>query len=60
MKTTPPQNVHEVKAAFYALKQGRDPDQQYQTKFLNIVQVIEQCGYFLGEDLLTREEVYKA
>jgi hypothetical protein len=55
-----PQKVHEVKSAFYALKQGRDSDQIYQTKFLNNVQVIEQCGASLGEDPLTREAVCKA
>ena len=32
-----PLKVHEAKAAFYALKQGRDTDQVYQTKFLNSV-----------------------
>ena len=55
-----PQKVHEVKATFYALKQGRDSDQVYQTKFLNTVQVIEQCGASLGEDPLTRDAVCKA
>ncbi len=49
-----PQKVHETKAAFYSLKQGRDSDQTYQIKFLNTVQVIEQCGASLGEDPLTR------
>jgi hypothetical protein len=44
------QKVHETKAAFYALKQGRDSDQAYQTKFISTVQVIEQCGASLGED----------
>jgi hypothetical protein len=48
-----PQKVHETKAALYALKQGRDSDQAYQTKFMNTVQVIEQCGASLGEDPLT-------
>jgi hypothetical protein len=55
-----PQKVHEVKSAFYGLKQGRDTDQVYQTKFLNTVQVIEQCGASLGEDPMTREVVCKA
>ena len=32
-----PLKVHIAKAAFYALKQGRDTDQVYQTKFLNSV-----------------------
>jgi hypothetical protein len=54
-----PQKVHETKAAFYALKQGRDSDQAYQVKFLNTVQVIEQCGASLGEDPLTRSMVCK-
>jgi hypothetical protein len=40
-----PQKVHDTKAAFYALKQGRDP---------NTVQVIGQCVTSLGEDPLTR------
>jgi hypothetical protein len=44
-----PQKVHEVKAAFYALKEGRDTDQVYQTKLLNSVQVIEKCGASLEE-----------
>jgi hypothetical protein len=44
-----PQKLHETKAAFYALKQGRDSDQEYQIKFMNTVQVIEQCGASLGE-----------
>jgi hypothetical protein len=48
-----PQKVHETKAAFYALKQGRDSDQAYQIKFLNTVQVVDQCGASLGEDPLT-------
>jgi hypothetical protein len=48
-----PQKVHETKAAFYALKQGRDSDQAYQIKLMNTVQVIEQCGASLGEDPLT-------
>jgi hypothetical protein len=54
-----PQKVHETKASFYALKQGRDSDQAYQIKFLNTVQVIEQCGASLGEDPMTREMVCK-
>jgi hypothetical protein len=49
-----PQKVHETKAAFYALKQGRDSDQAYQVRFMNTVEVIEQCGASLGEDPLTR------
>ena len=52
-----PQKVHETKAAFYALNQGRDSDQAYQIRFLNTVQVIEQCGASLGEDPLTRAMV---
>jgi hypothetical protein len=55
-----PQKVHEVKLAFYALRQGRDTDQVYQTKFINTVQVIEQCGASLGEDPMTRAAVCKA
>jgi hypothetical protein len=31
------QKVFEAKCAFYALKQGRDSDQAYQIKFINIV-----------------------
>jgi len=54
-----PQKVHETKAAFYSLKQGKDSDQAYQIKFLNTVQVIEQCGASLGEDPLTRTMVCK-
>jgi hypothetical protein len=53
------QKVHETKAAFYSLKQGRDSDQAYQIKFLNTVQVIEQCGASLGEDPLIRAMVCK-
>jgi hypothetical protein len=49
--------VHETKASFYALKQGRDSDQSYQIRFMNTVQVIEQCGASLGEDPLTRTKV---
>lgn len=49
-----PQKVYETKAAFYTLRQGRDSDQAYQIKFMNTVQVIEQCGASLGEDPLTR------
>ena len=48
-----PQKVHETKASFYALKQGRDSDQAYQVRFVNTVEVIEQCGASLGEDPLT-------
>jgi hypothetical protein len=54
-----PQKVYETKAAFYALRQGRDSDQTYQIKFMNTVQVIEQCGASLGEDPLTRIMVCK-
>lgn len=54
-----PQKVYETKAAFYALRQGRDSDQTYQIKFMNTVQVIEQCGASLGEDPLTRAMVCK-
>ena len=54
-----PQKVHETKAAFYRLKQGKDSDQAYQIKFLNTVQVIEQCGASLGEDPMTRTMVCK-
>jgi hypothetical protein len=49
-----PQKVHETKAAFYTLKQGRDSELAYQIKFLNTVQVIEKRGASLGEDPLTR------
>ncbi len=52
-----PQKVHETKAAFYSLKQGRGSDQAYQVKFMNTVQVIEQCGASLGEDPMTRKMV---
>jgi hypothetical protein len=48
-----PQKVQETKADFYKLKQGRDSDKAYQIKFMNTVQVIEQCGASLGVDLLT-------
>ena len=54
-----PQKVHESKDAFYALKQGKDTDQAYQVKFLNTVQVIEQCGASLGEDPMVRTMVCK-
>jgi hypothetical protein len=54
-----PQNVHETKAAFYALKQGCDSDQAYHVKFMNTVKVIEQCGASLGNDPLTRTLVCK-
>ena len=54
-----PQKVHETKSSFYTLKQGKDSDQVYQTKFLNTVQVIEKCGASLGEDPLTRAMVCK-
>jgi hypothetical protein len=49
-----PQKVHETKSAFYALKQGKGFDQAHQIKFMNTVQVIEQCGASLGEDPMTR------
>ena len=54
-----PQKVHETKAAFYHLKQGKETDQAYQIRFMNTVQVIEQCGASLGEDPLTRIMVCK-
>ena len=54
-----PQKVHETKAAFYHMKQGKDSDQAYQVRFMNTVQVIEQCGASLGEDPLTRAMVCK-
>jgi hypothetical protein len=54
-----PQKVHETKAVFYELKQGRDSDQAYQIKFMDTVQVIEQCGASLREDPLTRTIVCK-
>jgi hypothetical protein len=54
-----PQKVHETKAAFYHLKQGKDSDQAYQIKFMNTVQVIEQCGASLGEDPMIRTMVCK-
>jgi hypothetical protein len=54
-----PQKVHETKSAFYKLQQGRDSDQEYQTKFKNTVAVVEQCGASLGEDPLTRAMVCK-
>jgi hypothetical protein len=54
-----PQKVHETKADFYALKQGRDSYQAYQIKFMNTVQVIEQCGTSLREYPLTRTIVCK-
>jgi hypothetical protein len=54
-----PQKVHETKAAFYQLKQGRDSDQAYQIRFMNTVQVIEQCGASLGEDPMIRIMVCK-
>jgi hypothetical protein len=49
-----PQEVHETKAAFYALNQRRDFEKAYQIKFMNTMQVIEQCGASLGEDPLTQ------
>jgi hypothetical protein len=54
-----PVKAHEVKAAYYHLKQGKDTDQAYQIKFLNTVQVIEQCGASLGEDPMIRTLVCK-
>jgi hypothetical protein len=53
------QKVHETKAAFYALNQGKDSDQAYKIKFMNTVQVIAQCGASQGEDPLTRTIVCK-
>jgi hypothetical protein len=55
-----PQKAHESKAAFYALKQGKDADQTHQIKFMNAVQVIEQCGASLGEDPMVRTMVCKS
>jgi hypothetical protein len=52
-ETYAPQKVHETKADFYPLKQGRDSEQAYHNKFMNTVQVIEQRGTSLGEDPLT-------
>jgi hypothetical protein len=54
-----PQKLHDTKTAFYAVKQGRESDQEYQIKFMNTVQVIGQCGASLGEDPLTRTIVCK-
>jgi hypothetical protein len=54
-----PQKVHEVKAAFYSIKQGRDSDQAYQIRFINNVQVVEQRGASLDEDPLVRKMVCK-
>jgi hypothetical protein len=54
-----PQKVHETKAPSYALKKGRESDGAYQIKFMNTVQVIEQCGASLGEDPLPRTIVCK-
>ena len=54
-----PQKVYEVKVALYALKQGRDSNQDYHTKFLNILEVIKQCGVSLGEYSLICKEVCK-
>jgi hypothetical protein len=54
-----PQKVHESKAAFYALKQGKDSDQAYLMKFINTLEIIEQCGASLGEDPLVRAMVCK-
>jgi hypothetical protein len=54
-----PHKMHDTKADLYALNQGRDSDQAYQIKFMNTVQVIEQCGASLGEDPLTRTIVCK-
>ena len=54
------QKVHETKAAFYHLKQGKEIDQAYQVRFMNTGQVIEQCGASdVGEDPLTRIMVCK-
>jgi hypothetical protein len=54
-----PVKAHEIKAAYSHLKQGKDTDQAYQIKFLNTVQVIEQCGASLGEDPMIRTLVCK-
>jgi hypothetical protein len=54
-----PQKVHETKADFYALKQGRDTNQAHHIKFMNTVEVIEQCGASLGTDPLTHILVCK-
>jgi hypothetical protein len=54
-----PQKAHETKAAYYLMKQGRDSDQAYQIRFINTVQVIEQCGSSIGEDPLIRTVVCK-
>jgi hypothetical protein len=54
-----PQKAHETKAAFYHLKRGKDSDQAHQIKFMNTVQVIEQCGASLGEYPMTRAMVCK-
>ena len=54
-----PLKVHEAQVAFYALRQGSDTDYAYQTKFLNTVQVIKQCGADIREDPLTREMLCK-
>jgi hypothetical protein len=52
-----PQKAHEAKAAFCHLKQGKDSNQACQIKFMNAVQVIEQCGASLVEDPMTRAVV---
>ena len=54
-----PMKVDEAKVAFYVLQQGRDTNQAYQMKCLNIAQVIEKCGAHIGEDPLTRDAVCK-
>ena len=59
MRNNIPQKVYEVKVAIYALKQGRDSNQDNHTKFLNILEVIKRCCVSLGEDPLIRKEVCK-
>ncbi len=54
-----PQKVVEAKTAFYRLKQGNDSLQDYHTRYLNQVKVIEQCGSSLSEDPLIRSFVCK-
>lgn len=54
-----PQKVHECKAEFYAMKQGKSPLPEYFTRFKNQVTVIVQCGASLGEDPLIVQLVCK-
>jgi hypothetical protein len=49
-----PQKVHVTKTAFCNLKQEKETDQACQIRFMNAVQVVEQCGAASGEDPLTR------